>query len=86
MPAADRVQRAGGDEHRVAGGDRHAMQRGEHLVGVLAVDPAAHRLRLDGVEPADVDGRVGLGLEDQPRLRLAEAQAELLAREARPGW
>jgi hypothetical protein len=37
------------------------VQRGEHLAGVLVVDPAPQRRGLDGLAQADVHGRAGSG-------------------------
>ena len=50
----------------------------EHHVGVLLVDPGAGGLQVQRLLEADVDGGAGLGLDDQPRLGLAVAEAEVL--------
>jgi hypothetical protein len=57
------------------------VERGEHGVGVLLVDPLPGGLEVERLLEADVDGRAGLGLEDEPRLGLAVAEAEVLAGE-----
>ena len=86
MPAADRVQRAGGDEHA-----RRRPRRAARC-SAASISSASWRSTQprtvagsSRLARADVDGRAGLGLEDDPRLGLAEAQAEVLAGERAAG-
>ena len=76
---------AGGDEDRVARGHVDRIERVEHGVVVLRVDPVAQRGLGDVVLEADVNPRARLGGDDDPRLGLAELGAQVLAGERAVG-
>ena len=83
---ADRVRRAGGDEHRVAGRHRQLVHRGQHLLARLRVASTRGpwRARSSCLKPTRTAG-AGLGLEDDPRLGLAVVEAQLALGERAAG-
>ena len=77
--------RAGGDEHDVARSDDQLVERVEHRRGVLRAHPLAHLAQLDVALERGVHRGAALGLDDDPGLGLAVAEAEVVAGERAAG-
>ena len=79
---ADRVRRPRRDVEGVACRHSHPVERREQLGRALPVDPRRERVRVHRLLEAHVHGRLGrVGSEDDPAFGLAEARAQVLARE-----
>ena len=77
---ADRVRQPGGHVDAVAGRDPQLVERGQHRVAVLALDPPGDDVGVDVLPEAEVHGRV-VRLDDQPGLGLAGGEPEVLVGE-----
>ena len=83
-PFPDRMRQPGGHVDAIAGHDPQLVERGQHRVAVLALDPPGDDVLLHVLPEPEVHRRV-VRLEDQPGLGLAGAEAEMLARELAVG-
>ena len=75
---ADCVRDAGGDKDAVARFDLELVQRLEHALALLALDPVGQLGRVDVLGEAEAHGRPSSArLDDQPRLRLPVGESEV---------
>ena len=83
---ADRVRRAGRDEHGVARTHRDRSEQIDHGIRILLVDESRPLVTSHSSVGADEDGAAGrLGLEDHPGLRLPVRAVEMFVRKP-PSW